>query len=178
MDPITHYMLAYTLGRNINIKKPQLKALTLSAILLDIDVFTIILGWNFVLNFHGTIVHSFTIAIILSIILSMIFHIYYKKNVFVYALIGVFMHLLLDFIQTSFPKWRHDMVLLFPFSKEEFALRYFIPFPTIIGLIMVSSLFLFSLFLLYRYVKMGEYPWRLWIDERRGIKLIKMLKGK
>ena len=151
MDPITHYMLAYTFGRKIDLQKPQLKALTLSALLPDIDVFTIVLGWDFAAKFHGTYTHSITIAVLLSLILSMIFYLYYKKNVVIYALIGVSMHLLLDIIPTLWPVWSHEgMILLFPFSTQEFALRNVVPHSLAIGCVLVSSLLVCSFYFLFR----------------------------
>ncbi len=174
MDPLTHYMFAYAFGRKINLQKPQLKALTLSAFLPDVDVFTIVLGWDFVVGFHGRYTHSIIIALLLSLLLSLIFFLYYKKNVIVYALVGISMHLLLDTIQTLLPEWRHVGIMpLYPFSTEEFALRGVFPYSSVIGVLVVGLLLVCSFYLLYHYMYRKEYPWRIWIDERRILKALK-----
>lgn len=168
MDPITHYMFAYALGRKRRLSKTKLQALTFSALLPDIDVFTVVLGWDFVVEFHGTVTHSISIAVLLSLILSVFFYIHYKKNLVVYGIIGVSMHLLIDMIMTFMPEWRgKGMMLLFPFSMEKFALRNMVPYSLVIGVLVISSLFIFSIFLFFRYVRKKEYPWRIWINEKR-----------
>jgi membrane-bound metal-dependent hydrolase YbcI (DUF457 family) len=174
MDPITHYMLAYASGKKIKLQKTQLKALTFSALLPDIDVFTIVLGWDFVVGFHGRYTHSITVALLLSLLLSLIFFLHYKKNVIIYSLIGISMHLLFDTAQTLLPEWRHVGIMpLYPFSTEEFALRGGLPYSSIIGVVVVGLLLVCSFYLLYYYVYHKEYPWRIWIDERRIFKALR-----
>jgi len=173
MDPLTHYMFAYSLGRKWNLERPQLKALTFAALLPDIDVISILLGIEFFVEFHGTITHSIVVALLLSFILSFIFFLYYRKNVVPFAILGVGMHLLLDFLPTLWPRWGHEgMILLFPFTANEFALRCVVPYSLLIGVVCVSLLALFSLYALLYFMKKKEYPWRIWIDERRILDII------
>ena len=179
MDPLTHYIFAYAIGRKMDLDNASLKALTFSALLPDIDVFTIVLGWDFVESFHGTLTHSIPVAIMLSLFLSMIFFIYSRKNVVLYCMIGISMHLLLDISMTLMPEWRDQgMILLYPFSHQKFALRNVVPYSFPIGSLVISVLFISALFLLYSFLKQKEYPWRLWIDERKIIKILRSRSNK
>lgn len=174
MDPLTHYMWAYALGKKNKLDKTDMQALTFSAFLPDIDVFTIIFGLEFAREFHGTVTHSLLVAILLSCITSMIFLIIYRKIVFHYCLIGITMHLLLDMSMTLMPKWRDEgMILLYPFSLQRFALRNYVPHSTIMGIIIMGLLFIIAVYLLYIYTKKEDYPWRIWIDERKILQFIK-----
>jgi membrane-bound metal-dependent hydrolase YbcI (DUF457 family) len=174
MDPLTHYMWAYHLGNKIKLDKTHMRALTFGALLPDIDIFTFVFGLEFVRDFHGTITHSIIGAILLSIILGMIFLVFYRKIVFHLCLIGISMHLLLDLSMTLMPRWRDDgMILFYPISPEKIALRNYIPNSTILGIILMGFLFVAAVFLLSHYVIKKEYPWRTWIDERRIIHFLK-----
>jgi len=173
MDPLTHYMLAYSLGRRWKLERPHLKALTFAALLPDIDVLSILLGIDFFIEFHGTVTHSIFVAIVLSLVLSLTFFLYYRKNVIPFALVGVGMHLMLDFIPTLWPRWGHvGMMLFYPFSPQEFALRGVVPYSLLIGVVCVVLLSLLSLYALLFYVNRKVYPWRLWIDERKVLNLL------
>jgi membrane-bound metal-dependent hydrolase YbcI (DUF457 family) len=124
-------------------------------------------------EFHGTITHSITVALLLSLVLSLIFFLYYRKNVIPFALVGVSMHLLFDFIPTLWPRWGHvGMILFYPFSSQEIALRGVIPYSLLMGVISLVLLTLFSLYALLYFMKKKEYPWRIWIDERKIINIL------
>ena len=175
MDPLTHYMFAYVLGRKWNLERPQLKALTFAALLPDIDVITIVLGLNFLNSFHGTITHSILVAVLLALILSSIFYIYYRVHVEFYCMIGIIMHFLLDIIQTLVPKMRENGIMVtFPFSQEQFILHNYIPllYSLILGVALVTGTFLLSIYFLYIYMKQKEYPWWIWLDERKILDVI------
>ena len=173
MDPLTHYMFAYTLGRKWKLERPQLKALTFAALLPDIDVISILLGIELFVEFHGTITHSIAVALLLSFILSFIFFLYYRKNVVPFAILGVGMHLLLDFLPTLWPRWGHvGMILLYPFSSQEIALRGVIPYSLLIGVVSVILLTLLSFYALLFFMRKNEYPWRIWIDERKIVNIL------
>ena len=177
MDPLTHYMFAYSLGRKWNLQKPQLKALTFAMLMPDLDVLSILFGLEFFVEFHGTITHSIAVAILLSFVLSLIFFLYYRKNVILFAMVGVCMHLLFDFIPTLWPRWGHvGMMLFFPFSTNEIALRGIVPYSLLIGVVCVILLILLSLYALLFFMKKNEYPWRIWIDERKIISILTGLR--
>ena len=178
MDPVSHYMIAYTFGRKINADETKLKALTLAALLPDIDVISIVLGIDVLRSFHGTFTHSIIVAVFLSLVLSFIFMLYYKKNVFTYAVIGVSMHLLLDTVNTLLqsPDPQKGMILLYPFSEMKFSLTQIVPNPVVIWIIVAGTIFGFSIYMLYRFMRQNGYPWRIWIDERKIVKSLKNLR--
>jgi hypothetical protein len=173
MDPLTHYMFAYSLGRKWNLQRPQLKALTFAMLMPDLDVLSILFGFEFFVEFHGTITHSIAVALLLALVLSLILFLYYRKNVVIYAIIGVSMHLLFDFIPTLWPRWGHvGMILLYPFSTNEITLQGIVPYSLLIGVVSVILLTMLSLYALLFFMKKNEYPWRIWIDERKVINLL------
>jgi len=179
MDPFTHYMLAYSIGRRWKLERPHLKALTFAALLPDIDVLSILLGLEFFIEFHGTVTHSIIVALCLSLVLSLIFFLYYRKNVIPFALMGVSMHLILDFIPTLWPRWGHvGMMLFYPFSLKEIALRGMVPCSLLIGVVSVTMLTFFSLYALLFFVNRKEYPWRIWVDERKVFSILTGKNGK
>lgn len=180
MDPLSHYMIAYVFGRKINVSTIKLKALTLGALLPDIDVISVVLGIDFLRDFHGTITHSITGAVFLSVIASLMFLLFRKEMVFVYTLIGVSMHLLLDTVntltQTAYASG--GLMLLYPFSEEKFGLAHVVPNPMVIWFIVAGTILAVSAYLLYRSVRQEDYPWRIWIDERNAVITLKKLGRK
>ena len=103
----------------------------------------------------------------------MIFFLYYRKNVILYSIIGVSIHLLFDFIPTMWPTWGYaGMFLFYPFSAQQFTLMGAFPYSLLVGIISVAFLTIMALYALVFYTKRNEYPWRIWIDERKVLAVL------
>lgn len=173
MDPFSHYMVAYAVGRKADISINKMRAITLAGVSPDFDGFSIIFGFEAFRNFHGGPFHSILIALILAMAITVGFYLFTKENVALFAVIGVFLHLLLDVPNTlGYECSRDGLYYLWPFSDYPIALQNVIPEPKIWHLVIVSIILSSSLAYFLLRARRGEYAWRIWIDER------KLFKGK
>ena len=173
MDPFSHYMVAYAAGREMNISINKMRAITLAGVSPDFDGFSIIFGFEAFRDFHGGPFHSILVALILALAITIGFYLFTKENVALFAVIGAFLHLLLDIPNTLGYRCSHDgLYYLWPFSDYRIALQNVVPEPQIWHVVIVTIIFAFSLAYFMLRAAKGEYAWRIWIDER------KLFKGK
>ncbi len=171
MDPFSHYMVAYAAGRKADISINKMRAITLAAVIPDIDGFSILLGMEAFKSFHGGPFHSILFAVIFAVAIAIGFYLYSKENVVVWTFLGVTFHLLLDIPNTLGYRLREDGLYYFwPFSDWRIALHNVIPDPGIWQIIIMSTIFFLSLAYFLLCVKKGEFPWRIWLDERKFFK--------
>jgi membrane-bound metal-dependent hydrolase YbcI (DUF457 family) len=173
MDTISHYMVSFTLGRRYGLHKSEVMALTLGANLPDIDAVSIILGPDAFRDFHGTYTHSIPIGLLLALAFSIPFFLYYRKQVFHFIFGGVLMHLLLDVVNMMSPMNPRTLTPFLPFSDLGINIPAAPPYSTAVWAITVSSILVVSISLLIKYVKNGDHPWRIWVDERPIVKWLK-----
>jgi inner membrane protein len=168
VDPFSHYIVAYAAGRKLDININKLRAITLGAVIPDIDGFSIFLGLEAFRNFHGGPFHSILFGLIFALVITLGFYLYSKENVFVWAIVGVAFHLLLDIPNTLGYKLVEDGLYYFwPFSDSSIALQNVVPDPKIWQLVIMSTIFFLSLAYFILRAKKGEYAWRIWFDENK-----------
>lgn len=173
MDPFSHYMVTYAVGRKADVSINKMRAITLAGVIPDFDGFSIIFGFEAFRNFHGGPFHSILVASILALAITLGFYLFTKENVALFVFIGVFFHLLLDIPNTlGYQLAAEGLYYLWPFSDYRIALQNVVPEPRIWQIIIMSIIFFLSLAYFLMRVKKGEYAWRIWIDER------KLFKGK
>ncbi|MCK4444159.1 MAG: metal-dependent hydrolase [Thermoplasmata archaeon] len=171
MDPFSHYMVAYATGRKADIGINKMRAMTLAAVIPDIDGFSIIFGLEAFKDFHGGPVHSILIGVIMALIITLGFYLFTKENVIIWSFLGVTYHLLLDIPNTLGYKLAEDgLFYLWPFSDSRIALQNVVPDPVIWQIVIVSIIFFSSLAYFLLGVRKGEYAWRIWFDERNLFK--------
>ncbi len=171
MDPFSHYMVAYAAGRKMDISINKMRAITLAGVSPDFDGFSIIFGFEAFRNFHGGPFHSILVALILAMAITVGFYLFTRENVALFAVIGVFFHLLLDIPNTLGYKLAEDALhYLWPFSDYRVALQNVVPEPRIWQIVIMSIVFFLCLAYFLMLVRKREYAWRIWIDERKLFK--------
>jgi membrane-bound metal-dependent hydrolase YbcI (DUF457 family) len=173
MDTISHYMVSFVIGRKVNMGNPEIMAFTLGSVLPDVDAVAIVGGIDAFRSFHGSYTHSIPIGFVLALVVALAFFIYYKRNVLLYAFGGILMHQLLDVPNMISPVRARIAQLFLPFSDYGIAIPSFQPYQTAVWAVVASAILLVSLYFLYYYIKKGDHPWRIWIDDRRIIKWIR-----
>jgi membrane-bound metal-dependent hydrolase YbcI (DUF457 family) len=176
MDTISHYMVSFVMGRKVGMGNPEIMAFTLGSILPDVDAVAIVGGIDAFKSFHGSYTHSLPIGFVLALVVALAFFIYYKRNVLFYAFGGILMHQLLDIPNMISPARPRIAQLFLPFSDYGIAIPSFQPFQTVVWAVVASAILVFSLYFLVIYVKKGDHPWRIWIDDRKIMKFLKRRK--
>jgi membrane-bound metal-dependent hydrolase YbcI (DUF457 family) len=170
-------MVSFVIGRKVSMGNPELMAFTLGSVLPDIDAVAVVGGIDTFRNIHGSYTHSFTIGFLLALVVALAFFIYYKRNVLFYAFGGILMHLVLDIPNMISPVRARIAQLFLPFSDYGIAIPSFQPLQTAVWAVVASAILVFSLYFLFAYIKKGDHPWRIWIDDRKIIRKIKGMKG-
>ena len=100
MDPLTHYMAGYILGRRCNAGEAGIRAITLCALLPDIDIIEVIGGLDLFYGLHRTATHSLLSALLIALIMTAGFATWKGKSqalhILPWCLGGTLSHLFLD----------------------------------------------------------------------------------
>lgn len=168
MDPFSHYMIPYIVGRKADISVNKMRAITLGGVIPDVDSVSIVFGLEAFKDFHGGPVHSILVGFILALIIALAFYMYARENVLLWSTIGVFFHLLLDIPNTLNYELSIDgLRYLWPFSDYRIALQNVVPYPEAGHLLIVALIFGLSIVYFVKLAKKDEYPWRIWFDEKK-----------
>jgi membrane-bound metal-dependent hydrolase YbcI (DUF457 family) len=168
VDPFSHYMIPYIVGRKANISVNKMRAVTLAGVIPDIDSVSIVFGLEAFKDFHGGPVHSILVGLILALIIALGFYLYTRENVLLWSIIGVFFHLLLDIPNTLNYELSIDgLRYLWPFSDYKIALQNVVPYPEAWHLVILTLIFGFSMVYFLVHVRKGEYAWRIWFNENK-----------
>lgn len=180
MDPLTHYLAGYLLGRHRGLSSAGMRAVTLCALLPDIDAIAVLSGWSALCALHRTATHSLLGALIIALVVAAGAAAWTGKaralHLLPWCVAGAFSHLLLDLFsyKTSLltvlgvaaaqtrPEYLEGLQLFWPLSEARFSVVN-------LGLLSqastnVAMLALFCLLagsLLSGTVR-GSRPWRLW----------------
>ncbi|MFQ5883653.1 MAG: metal-dependent hydrolase [Thermoplasmata archaeon] len=168
VDPFSHYIVAYAAGRKANVSLNKMRALTLAAVIPDIDGFSIFMGIQAFHDIHGGPVHSFLIGVVLALVITLGFYIYSKENVALCAFTGVFLHFALDVPNTlGYTRATDGLFFFWPFSDFAIDLQNHVPGAAIWHIVVVSTIFILCTLFFLLLVRKGEYAWRIWLDERK-----------
>jgi len=162
MDPVSHYIFAWLIGRKLRIGWVQYRVLVFGGLLPDIDILSIAFGIEHAREFHGTVTHSIFIAALLALTFALLLELIFKAEFLrssVYAVLGVASHIFLDiFNVSSFAK--HGGRFLWPIYAESLFLREFI------SLEYANAVYLTTLLLLLLggayFILKKIYPWSIW----------------
>jgi hypothetical protein len=164
MDPVGHYMLSWLLGRRMNLEKNAYRALLLGSLLPDLDVITLILGFDFLLEHHSTISHSLVLWLFLAGAISLLLR---SQSLFPYLLLGAYLHISADILLNTGLIFKGGVWCLWPFSKATCLLAYNTDIPILAFRATYVSLevLLYSAALYFIWKK--EYPWGIWLRWER-----------
>jgi len=163
MDPLSHYLFAWFVGRRLQIERVYYRVLVLGGLLPDIDTLSIVFGIEYAREFHGTLTHSVFIALPLALALAflskLIFRIEFWRSS-EYAVLGVASHIFLDiFNVSSFAKYGGRF--LWPIYPRSLFLREFVA-PEYANAIYLTILLLLLLGGVHFILK-KIYPWSIWL---------------
>ncbi|MFO7618247.1 MAG: metal-dependent hydrolase [Thermoplasmata archaeon] len=163
MDWITHYMVAFILGRKLGLNKEGMMAITLGALVLDFDVILYLLPGSLS---HGTLTHTAGGMLVLGAVSTLAMYGWKKKMLGTWIGLGLASHILLDMVNTlSF--FDPGKRLFYPISGSVYSLESFAFInPLAIWATITAALFSISLVMLITYASRGDMPWRVWYDER------------
>jgi len=163
MDPISHYLFAWFIGRKLETERVYYRVLVLSGLLPDIDIVSILFGIEYAREFHGTMTHSIFIAFPLALALAFLSKLIFKVEFWRgsnYAVLGVASHIFLDiFNVSSFAKYGGRF--LWPIYSSSFLLRELVAseYANTIHLIILLLLILGGVYFILKKV----YPWSIWL---------------
>lgn len=166
MDWITHYMVAFFLGRKFRLDKIRMIAITLGALVLDVDIILYLFPGPLS---HGTLTHTLGGALVLGAICTVAIFLWKKKWTAQWVALGIVSHISLDMINTM-SIFDEGKQLLYPLSDKVFTLKGYVPDQDLVWAIMSAAIFSFSIIMLAKCIIEGDYPWRVWYDERPLIK--------
>lgn len=163
MDPITHYIISWSIGRKLALEKNVYQIFLLSSVIPDIDAISIVFGVNYLLEFHGTITHSLAGGILLGLVVSLIFN---RLRVFYWAVAGVLLHLSIDILINTGMVFEGGYPLLWPFSDTPCLLAYYTDIPILAFRTAYFSIAVASYTLMAYYISRKDYPWSVWLNKK------------
>ncbi len=164
MDPVSHYMISWIIGKKLKLEKNVYRAFLIASLIPDIDVVTIVFGFDFLLKNHATASHSIIAGLIFASVISLFFRDF--KKILPFALLGVFLHLFIDILVNTAIIFQGGCTLLWPFSDMKFLLSYHVDIPVIVfrSVYVLVALVMYSSALYY--IRKKDYPWSIWMDAR------------
>ncbi len=160
MDPVGHYMLSWLLGRRMNIEKNAYRALLIGSLLPDGDVVVLILGYDFLLQHHSTISHSYILWLLAAVMISIALK---SRSIFPYLVLGVYLHITADILLNSGLIFKGGVWCLWPFSQAKCLLAYNTDIPFKAFRFVYASLEIFFYSAAAYFVLKKQYPWQIWL---------------
>lgn len=164
MDWLTHYMIAYLIGKKLKLDDSKIQELTLGALILDIDVVYYLFP-NWIIPVHGTLSHTLIGALVFGAIATAIMWYWKRNNLMGWIAFGITTHLALDLLNTM-SVFDGGKRLLYPITDTVFTIQPYVPTPSLTWAIVSAAVFSFSLVMASKLTLEGEPPWRVWFDER------------
>lgn len=162
MDPISHYMLAWLLGRKLNLEKRVFRVFLLSSLIPDIDVLFLLLGTDSVLKYHGTFTHSVFVVPVLAVLIALAMGPDFRTAI-PYALFGGYLHVIIDSLINTAIVFKAGNPCLWPVSDAKCLLVYNVPplAEEVMALKILLTAVLYGLGIYY--IKKKDYPWKVWM---------------
>jgi membrane-bound metal-dependent hydrolase YbcI (DUF457 family) len=182
MDPLTHYITGYFLGRRSQLGDAGVRAVTLCALLPDVDALCVLAGWDTLCVLHRTATHSLIGAAVIIMLVAVGFAVWRDKaqalQLLPWCVLGTLSHLFLDLFsfKTSLltifgvaaaeagPEYLEGVQLFWPLSTARFS---------VVNLGLLSqggtNIVMLAIFCMLTGSLLGETirgsrPWRLWTD--------------
>ena len=165
MDPLSHYMFAWFIGRRLRLADGYLKSFLFLALLPDFDVVSVIFGLQVAGDFHGTVTHSIFIALPLGILVSIILARVLRVGTLPalkYGGLAVATHLLLDVFNLGI--YLNKGQFLWPVYQNTLFLRSVLNIPFQLSLVVYLTIFLSMVIAALHFWKKKDPPWRVWFE--------------
>ncbi|MBN1456204.1 MAG: metal-dependent hydrolase [Methanomicrobia archaeon] len=180
MDPLTHYIAGYFLGRRSQLGDAGIRAVTLCALLPDIDMIGAVAGWDALCELHRTATHSLLGALLIAVLVTVGFAVCRDKaqalQLLPWCVLGTLSHLFLDLFsfKTSLlsifgvaaaqvgPEYLAGIELFWPLSTARFS---FVTAGLLSQEFMnIAMLVIFSLVIggVVSEARRGTAPWHAW----------------
>jgi len=166
MDPLSHYLFAWFIGRKLRIERAYHRVLVLGGLLPDIDALSIVFGIEYVREFHGALTHSIFVALPLALALALLLELIFEVEFWrssLYAALGVASHIFLDIFNVS-SLAKYGGRFLWPMYTRNLFLREFI------ALEYANAVYITVLMLLLLgggyFILKKIYPWSIWLKGR------------
>jgi membrane-bound metal-dependent hydrolase YbcI (DUF457 family) len=161
MDPMSHYMISWFAGRRLRPEKRVFRVFLLSSLIPDIDVLLLLLGTDTIMKYHGTFTHSIFVVPIFAVVIALTLGRGFKKT-FPWALFGVYIHLMTDFLINSAIVFKAGNPCLWPLTLAKCQLIYNVPSLAgelfVMKILVTVALYGFGI----HFIRKKEYPWQLW----------------
>jgi membrane-bound metal-dependent hydrolase YbcI (DUF457 family) len=161
MDPISHYLISWLAGRRLHLDKRIFRVFLLSSLMPDVDVLLLLLGTDAVMKYHGTFTHSIFVVAVFAVIIAFVLGNDFKKTV-PWALFGVYIHLITDFLINTAIVFKAGNPCLWPLALAKCQLIYNVP--SVAGELMAVKIL--TTIVLYgfgiHFIGKKEYPWQPW----------------
>lgn len=165
MDWITHFMVAFILGRALKLDRNGMIAVTLGALVLDADVVFYILPGTLS---HGTVTHTLAGGVLLGLACAVGMKAWKGASGWHLVALGIASHLALDMVNTL-SVFDGGKMLLYPFSGTVFTLKDYIHGADLAWAVITAAVFAASAVAMLVSVSCGDHPWRVWFDERPAL---------
>jgi membrane-bound metal-dependent hydrolase YbcI (DUF457 family) len=161
MDPISHYMIPWLAGRRLSLEKTVYRAFLLASVIPDIDVVTLVFGFDYLLQNHATVTHSIFGGLLLALGVALIFR---EGRTLPWALAGVYLHILIDVLLNTGMVFKGGCPLLWPFSDVKCLLVYYVDVPVIAFRAVYLMIAILAYVSAFYYISKKEYPWGIWTE--------------
>jgi len=168
MDPLSHYMFAWLIGRRLRLEAGYLKVFLILALIPDFDVASVVFGYQAAREFHGTLTHTFFIAFLLATVATAGFARIFRTGflqTFKYGVLGVATHFLLDFFNLSTYSNKGQGRFLWPIYQDTLYLGMLLGIPLEYSTAIYFAIFISMVFAVSYYWRKGEPPWNVWFPK-------------
>lgn len=164
MDPVSHYMISWLIGRTSGLERNNYRVFLLASLAPDVDVIAVLFGVSSILKYHGTFTHSVFTSAILGVLVAILLG--NLRQSLPYAIAGVYLHLFIDVISNTAIVFKGGVQCLWPFSEVKCLLIYHTPIPVELVLAAKIALTVFLYGVAIYYIRKREYPWDIWWERR------------
>ncbi|KAB3529015.1 metal-dependent hydrolase [Alkaliphilus serpentinus] len=145
MDPISHGIIGgavYALLNNTSLDNPAFIGIIIGSIVPDLDIITKLKGDYVYLKHHRVESHSIAgiipTAMAITLVLSVLFSAFIFKEVFLWTMIGVLSHILLDYMNS------YGVALLYPMVRKKYSVNLITIYDPVITLVCGYILLLYK----------------------------------
>ncbi len=182
MDPLTHYMAGYFVGRRAGADAAGIRAVTLSAVAADADFIMILGGLEVMGRWHRSVTHSLLGALLIGLLVAAGYSHWKGRRsavrILPWCILGAASHVLLDMFtyfrsvltvlgvtgSAATPEYLGGVMLFWPLSSARYNLVDLgVLGPGANGAAMLA-LFCLSVAYIFWRAGRGDYVWRVWTD--------------
>jgi len=169
MDPFSHYMFAWLIGRRLSLGEGSLKLFLVVTLLPDFDMASLIFGFQAAADFHGTVTHSAFVALPLGALASIILARVLRVGVLralKYGVLAIATHLSLDLFNLGM--YLEKGQFLWPVYLRSLTVRYILGIPLQFSLVIYLTIFFLMFIAMLYFWRKNDPLWRIWFELSRA----------